>query len=71
MSQIFRAEDDRLKLVAAERVRQVGKYAATSELRSTKRYYHIDHSSPVRIYPQTYNYLSIGIMWQTMCQFQT
>lgn len=71
MSNIFRECNDRLKLAAAERVRRVGKYTATSELRSTKRYYHINSGNPIRIYPQEYNYLSIGIMWQTMAQFQT
>ena len=71
MSKIFKERDDKLKRIAAERVRRVGKYAATSELRSTKRYYHINRDDPIRIYPKTYDFLSVGIMWQTMAQFQT
>ena len=71
MAKIFKGSDDRLKLAAAERVRRVGKYMTTSELRATKRYYHIDRSNPIRIYPESYTFLSIGIMWQTMAQFQT
>uniref|UniRef100_A0A7S3L9T8 glucan endo-1,3-beta-D-glucosidase n=1 Tax=Amphora coffeiformis TaxID=265554 RepID=A0A7S3L9T8_9STRA len=71
MSKIFKESGDNVKLAAAERVRRAGKYATTSELRSTKRYYHIDRKSPIQIYPQEYNFLSIGIMWQTMAQFQT
>jgi hypothetical protein len=68
MSKIFKERDDKLKLVAAERVRRAGKYATTSEIRSTKRYYHINRDSPIHIYPKSYIFMSIGMMWQTMAQ---
>lgn len=71
MAKIYQASGDRTNQVASERIRRVGKYLTSSELRSVKHYYHIDHSSPIRIYPAQYTEVVIGIMWQTMAQFQT
>lgn len=71
MSKIFATSGEPMKLAAAERVRRVGKLLTTTELRSTKRYYHIDRTNPIRSYPVEYTMDVIGMMWQTMAQFQT
>jgi hypothetical protein len=43
-----------------------------SELRSTRRYWHVSQKEgSVKIFPSTYKPYVIGIMWQTMAQFQT
>ena len=63
---------------AAKEVRNVGKLMTAMELRSTKRYYHVrqgssesSSTSESRIFPTVYTPHVVGIMWQTMAQFQT
>jgi hypothetical protein len=42
-----------------------------SELRSADRYWHIIEASGRRQYPTEYQHNVIGMMWNTMAQFQT
>lgn len=48
---------------------KIGQVLATTELRSTRTYWHVQ--SHKNVYPELYTPRSIGIMWQTMAQFQT
>lgn len=55
----------------AVEVRRVGKLMTASELRSAQKYYHVRRGDDIKIYPDKYTPHVIGIMWQTMAQFQT
>ena len=55
----------------AVEVRRVGKLMTASELRAAKKYYHVKRDGKLKIYPAAYTPHVVGIMWQTMAQFQT
>jgi hypothetical protein len=61
------------KLAASISVQEAGQVMLASELRSTRRYWHVHAQTEgaVKIFPSTYKPHVIGIMWQTMAQFQT
>ena len=72
MASIFAGKgESKEQLNKAVEVRRVGKLMTASELRATRRYYHINRKSNVKIYPEGYTPNVVGIMWQTMAQFQT
>ena len=53
-------------------IRDVGRLLTATELRSADRYWHVSHSSKKeRIYPKQYTPLVVGMLWNTMAQFQT
>jgi len=56
----------------AARVRDVGRLLTASELRSADRYWHVWHGNNRRsVYPASYEPPCVGMMWDTMVQFQT
>jgi len=56
----------------AKEIKQVGQIMTATELRSTRRYWHVKQNDPAeRIYPKEYTGLVVGILWQTMAQFGT
>jgi endoglucanase Acf2 len=57
----------------AKAVRGVGKVMSAMELRSVRRYYHVRQSvtRKAEIFPSAYTPHVVGIMWQSMAQFQT
>jgi hypothetical protein len=59
----------------AENVRRAGLALVASELRSARRYYHIQDDDvsvmPMKIYPEEYEHWAIGMLWNTMGQYQT
>lgn len=59
----------------AKEVEEAGLVLTATELRSTRRYYHVRAESnanqALKIYPLEYNNHAIGMMWNTMAQFQT
>jgi endo-1,3(4)-beta-glucanase len=55
----------------ANSVASTGSVLLAMELRSAKRYWHVKHEDyPADLY-QAYDHAVVGIMWQTMFQFQT
>lgn len=71
MAAIFADQGNRDDHSRALEVRRVGKLLTATELRSAKKYYHIKKNEEIQIYPSIYTPSVIGIMWQTMSQFQT
>lgn len=69
------AWDNSKSSVARERfntasdIRKIGQILSTTELRSTRTYWHVQ--SQKNVYPALYTPHAIGILWQTMAQFQT
>lgn len=68
-------ESDKENLDVAREVEKAGQILTATELRSTRRYYHVRDSSnaneALKIYPSEYNNHAIGMMWNTMAQYQT
>ncbi|CAB9497949.1 Endo-1,3(4)-beta-glucanase [Seminavis robusta] len=62
---------DQDKVATAKQIGRYGEVLSASELRSADRYYHIIESSREQQFPIQYTPLVIGIMWNTMAQFQT
>lgn len=70
-------------LDASLRVRSMGRLLTATELRAASRYYHVRQNSykhkdnttkttaVAQIYPPQYKKNVVGMMWQTMVQFQT
>lgn len=66
------AEDTEQTKIAAE-VRDVGRLLCATEIRSADRYWHVLHGDDAEhtIYPSEYQPSAVGMMWNTMVQFQT
>jgi len=71
MASVFEEIGSREEYNRAVEVRRVGKLLTASELRSARKYYHVKQEEEIKIYPGAYTPHVIGIMWQTMAQFQT
>jgi endoglucanase Acf2 len=80
MSEVFMdTRTETKEYEVAKAVRGVGKVMTAMELRAAKRYYHVRRQSGSKsgsineseIFPTVYTPHVIGIMWQTMAQFQT
>lgn len=58
---------------AAKRIEDTGVFLTASELRSSRKYWHVEpaHEGDVKIFPAVYQAHVVGIMWQTMAQLQT
>mmetsp|Transcript_32036 Transcript_32036/g.95977 ORF Transcript_32036/g.95977 Transcript_32036/m.95977 type:complete len:1250 (-) Transcript_32036:130-3879(-) len=65
------AENDNAK--TAGRVMDMGRLLTATELRSAQRYWHVLHGDSVTntVYPLVYKPSVVGMMWDTMAQFQT
>ena len=59
------SEDDRMTAV---KIKEVGIALTTTEVRSTRKYYHVHHGGG---FPPSYTPHVIGILWTSMLQFQT
>ena len=68
-------ETDSTRQVSISRhIKHTGQLLTASELRSARKYWHVFQSNDqerTRIYPSSYKPHVIGMMWQTMAQFQT
>lgn len=62
---------DAKKLAVAEDIRKHGLLLTASELRAADRYWHVIEAAKRRQYPVQYEPHVVGIMWNTMAQFQT
>ena len=62
---------DQDKQAVAEEIYNYGGLLSASELRSADRYWHVIEASERRQYPTQYKPHVIGILWNTMAQFQT
>lgn len=59
-------------ILKARHIRDVGCLLTATELRSADNYWHVSHSNKKkRIYPKQYTPLVVGMLWNTMAQFQT
>lgn len=60
------------KVRVAKEVETTGKVMLTTELRSAKKYWHVEHNDAVQpVYPEAYTPYVVGILWQSMAQFST
>jgi len=59
------------KSILAKEIQNYGELLSASELRSADRYWHVIEASKRRQYPVQYTPHVVGIMWNTMAQFQT
>jgi Glycosyl hydrolase family 81 C-terminal domain len=59
------------ELRVAKELQGVGQVMAVSELRSARRYWHVRSDAEIKIYPTEYTAHVVGMLWQTMAQFQT
>lgn len=59
------------RMNTAIEVERVGQIMTASELRSAQFYWHVKTDTTIKIYPSVYAQHAIGILWQTMAQFQT
>ena len=66
-------QSDAKNAAIARRVSLMGRLLASTEVRSAQRYWHVLHGdTPSKtIYPRQYTPAVVGMMWQTMAQFQT
>lgn len=70
MSSIFKSIGETKNGKSAEAVLHVGQTILAMELRSTRLYWHLDQDQDFDLF-QGYGHSVVGIMWQTMFQFQT
>lgn len=49
----------------------IGRFLATTEIRSADRYWHVYSPKRHAIYPDSYTPAVVSMMWDTMAQFQT
>jgi hypothetical protein len=60
---------------AAKEVREAGQLLTATEIRSTRRYYHVrdedNENLALKIYPSEYKRHAVGMLWSTMAQYQT
>jgi hypothetical protein len=56
---------------AAIEIEKVGQIMTASEVRSAQFYWHVKTDTRIKIYPAVYTQHAIGILWQSMAQFQT
>lgn len=59
----------------AKDVQEAGQVLTATEIRSTRRYYHVRDSAnanaALKIYPSEYSNHAIGMLWTSMAQYQT
>ena len=59
-------------LQVAKEIRNVGRLLLATEIRSTDRYWHVrQKNESTIIYPKSYTKNVVGMLWNTMAQFQT
>ena len=62
------------QVLVSQHIKQVGQVLTASELRSARKYWHVfQNNDPerTRIYPSSYKPHVVGMLWQTMAEFQT
>lgn len=71
-SDIWKSVGNNKKAAASNEVRKVGQLMTATELRSTKKYWHVmRHDKSKAVYPEIYDKNVVGILWSTMIQFGT
>lgn len=72
MTDVWRAVGSTEKTSSAQTVLKAGQVLLASEIRSTQMYWHVfPAQGGIKIYPSSYKQHVVGILWQTMVQFQT
>lgn len=71
MKDIFVQDGDDEKASKASEIEATGAALCATELRAAKTYYHNHKKIDLQIYPKEYQPHVVGIMWNTMVQFQT
>lgn len=73
MSEIFESDKSKARQASATKIYDAGQVLLATELTSAKRYWHVTHSpeEPVKIYPTGFKHSVVGMLWNTMAQFQT
>ncbi|EJK74617.1 hypothetical protein THAOC_03693, partial [Thalassiosira oceanica] len=64
-------DDARRRRAAAVECLNVGRLLAATEIRAADRYWHVYSPKRDAVYPDSYQPRVVGMMWDTMCQFQT
>lgn len=65
------SESDNKNAFTACRVFNIGRMLASTEISSADRYWHVYSPKRHQTYPDSYTPSAIGMMWETMAQFQT
>lgn len=64
--------DKHNQLAVARDIKDVGRLLTATEMRVTDRYWHVRlKDESMQIYPKSYSHNVVGILWNTMAQFQT
>jgi hypothetical protein len=72
MTSVWKSAGDEEKVAVSNEIRRVGQLMTATELRSTKRYWHVmQKDESKRIYPEIYDANVVGILWSSMAQFGT
>jgi hypothetical protein len=73
MTAAWEDTSNRDEIRVAKEIQAAGMVATATELQSTKKYWHIIRggNEDIKIYPQNYVEFAVGMLWQTMTQFQT
>lgn len=72
MSEVWKESKDETQQAISKEVFKVGQLMLSTELRSTKKYWHIKHKNKdEEIVPKAYTNNVVGILWSTMAQFGT
>jgi len=65
-------EEEKKHAIVSGRIRDLGRLLTATELRSADRYWHVWHGNEHKsLYPDSYRPAVVGMMWDTMAQFQT
>ena len=64
------ASDNEAAYTACQ-VFNIGRFLATTEIRSADRYWHVYSPKKDEVYPDSYTPAVVSMMWDTMAQFQT
>ena len=59
------------KVLVAKEIDQTGTIMTASEVRAAQYYWHVNEDRKIKIYPAEYAQHAIGMLWQTMAQYQT
>lgn len=64
-------QSDNKNAYTALEIFNIGRFLASTEIRSADRYWHVYSPKRDIIYPDSYTPNVVSMMWDTMCQFQT
>jgi hypothetical protein len=68
----WKSDNSKQGAEVASHIRDVGRLLTATEVRSADYYWHVrQHNESMRMYPPAYTQNAVGMLWNTMAQFQT